>query len=127
VTEVQAGSYLLMDTCYAPFAPEFQLSLSVLATVISKTPGERIVADAGVKALSGQRGLPVVKNFAGLHLRALHAEHSPIDIVDPTVNVEVGDKIEIGVHYHDGTIQLHRRMYGTRDGMVEKIFEIEHS
>jgi D-serine deaminase-like pyridoxal phosphate-dependent protein len=127
VTEVQAGSYLLMDTWYAPFAPQFQLSLSVLATVISKTPGERIVADAGVKALSGQRGLPVVKNFAGLHLRALHAEHSPIDIVDPTVNVEVGDKIEIGVHYHDGTMQLHRRMYGTRDGMVEKIFEIEHS
>jgi len=126
VTEVQAGSYLLMDTWYAPFAPQFQLSLSVLATVISKTPGERIVADAGVKALSGQRGLPAVKDFAGLRLRALHAEHAPIDIIEPAVSVEVGDKIEIAVHYHDGTIQLHRRMYGIRNGMVEKIFEIEH-
>jgi D-serine deaminase-like pyridoxal phosphate-dependent protein len=126
VTEVQAGSYLLMDTWYAPFAPQFQLSLSVLATVISKTPGQRIVADAGVKALSGQRGNPVVKDLAGVRLRALHAEHAPIDIIDPEVKVEVGDKIEIAVHYHDGTMQLHHRMYGIRNGMVEKIFEIEH-
>lgn len=126
VTEIQAGSYLLMDTWYAPFAPEFRLSLSVLATVISKTPGQRIVVDSGVKALSGQRGLPSVKDIAGLRLRALHAEHAPIDIVDPRVNVEVGDKIEVSVHYHDGTMQLHHRMYGMRDGRVETIFEIEH-
>jgi D-serine deaminase-like pyridoxal phosphate-dependent protein len=126
VTEVQAGSYLLMDTWYAPFAPQFQLALSVLATVISKAPGQRIVADAGVKALSGQRGLPTVKDFAGLHLRALHAEHSPIDIVDPTLKIDVGDKIEIAVHYHDGTMQLHHHMYGIRNGLVEKVFEIEH-
>ncbi len=127
VTEVQAGSYLLMDTWYAPFAPEFRLSLTVLATVISKTPGQRIVADAGVKALNGQRGLPAVKGQSGLRLKALHAEHAPIEIVDPQVTVEVGDKIEISVHYHDGTMQLHHHMYGLRNGVVEKIFEIEHS
>lgn len=56
---------LRRDTWYAPFAPDFRLFLSVLATIISKTPGERIVMDAGVKALSGQRGLPSVKNIAG--------------------------------------------------------------
>jgi D-serine deaminase-like pyridoxal phosphate-dependent protein len=126
VTEIQAGSYLLMDTWYAPFAPEFQPSLSVLATIISKTPGQRIVADAGVKALNGQRGLPSVKGFPGFRLRALHAEHAPIDIVDARESVEVGDKIEISVHYHDGNMQLHRLMYGIRQGTVEKIFEIEH-
>jgi len=126
VTEIQAGSYLLMDTWYAPFAPEFQPSLSVLATVISKTPGQRIVVDSGVKALSGQRGLPTVKDFPGLRLKALHAEHAPIEIIDPATNVEVGDKIEVFVHYHDGTMQLHHRMYGMRKGIVEKIFEIEH-
>jgi len=126
VTENQAGSYLLMDTWYAPFAPDFAPSLSVLATVISKTPGERVVADAGVKAISGERGLPSVKNLSGLKLRALHAEHAPIDIVASNVALEVGDKIEIAVHYHDGTIQLHRRMFGVRDGRVERVFLIEH-
>ncbi len=126
VTESQAGSYLLMDNWYAPFAPDFQPSLSVLATVISKTAGERIVADAGVKAISGERGLPSVKDIAGLRLKALHAEHAPIEMLDSDVAVEVGDKIELAVQYHDGTIQLHQKMFGIRDGRVERVFRIEH-
>jgi D-serine deaminase-like pyridoxal phosphate-dependent protein len=125
VTENQAGSYLLMDTWYTPFAPDFKVALNVLVTVISKTPGERIVVDAGCKVLSGERGLPSVKGIAGLKLKALHAEHAPIEILDPAVNVEVGDKIEVAVHYHDGTINLHDRMYGIRNGEVERVFTIE--
>jgi D-serine deaminase-like pyridoxal phosphate-dependent protein len=125
VTENQAGSYLLMDTWYAPFAPDFKVALSVLVTVISKTAGERLVVDAGCKAISGERGLPSVKGMPGLKLKALHAEHAPIAIEDANVGVEVGDKIEIAVHYHDGTINLHKRMYGVRNGEVEQIFTIE--
>lgn len=125
ITENQAGSYLLMDTWYAPFAPDFKVALSVLVTVISKTGGERLVVDAGCKVISGERGLPSVKGMAGLKLKALHAEHAPIAIEDPAVAVDVGDKIEIAVHYHDGTINLHQRMYGVRDGEVERIFAIE--
>lgn len=126
VTEIQAGSYLLMDTWYAPYAPDFELTLSVLATVISKTLGERIVIDAGVKALSGQRGLPSVKNMPGLKLNALHAEHAPIELLDPAVAVEIGDKVEISVHYHDGTMQLHHHLFGIRKDRIETVFQIEH-
>jgi len=126
VTENQAGSYMLMDAWYEPYAPDFRQTLSVLATVISKTPGERIVVDAGVKALSGQRGLPSVKGIAGLELKGLHAEHAPIAITDANVTVEVGDRIEIGVHYHDGTMQLHSKLFGIRRGKVEEVFTIEH-
>jgi D-serine deaminase-like pyridoxal phosphate-dependent protein len=126
VTEIQAGSYLLMDTWYAPYAPDFRPALTVLATVISKTPGERIVLDAGVKAISGERGLPSLKGIDGLKLKALHAEHAPVEIVGPGANVEVGDKLEISVQYHDGTIHLHKCIYGIRDGRVERIFQIEH-
>ena len=125
VTENQAGSYLLMDTWYAPFAPDFKVALSVLVTVISKTGGERLVVDAGCKAISGERGLPSVKGMTGLKLKALHAEHAPVAIEGPNVDVDVGDKIEIAVHYHDGTINLHKRMYGMRNGEVERIFTIE--
>jgi D-serine deaminase-like pyridoxal phosphate-dependent protein len=124
-TENQAGSYLLMDTWYAPVAQDFKVALSVLVTVISKTAGERLVVDAGCKALSGERGLPSVKGMPGLKVKALHAEHAPIAIEDPAVNVDVGDKIEIAVQYHDGTINLHKRMYGVRNGKVERIFTIE--
>ena len=125
VTENQAGSYLLMDTWYSPFAPDFKVALSVLVTVISKTRSERLVVDAGCKAISGERGLPSVKGITGLKLKALHAEHAPVEIQDPAVGVEVGDKIEIAVHYHDGTINLHKQMYGVRNGEVEQVFKIE--
>jgi len=126
VTENQAGSYLLMDTWYAPFAPDFKVTLSVLVTVLSKTPGERIVVDAGVKALSGERGLPSVKGIEGLRVKALHAEHAPIEILNPSVPIDVGDKDEMWVHYHDGTIRLYKQMYGIRNGVVEEILKIEH-
>lgn len=125
VTEIQAGAYLLMDDWYAPFATDFKPSLTVLATVISKTPTERIVVDAGVKAISGERGLPSVHCVHGLRLQALHAEHAIIELVDKGAQVNVGDKIELSVQYHDGTIHLHRHLYGIRDGNVEKIFHIE--
>jgi D-serine deaminase-like pyridoxal phosphate-dependent protein len=125
VTENQAGSYLLMDTWYAPVVWDFQVALSVLATVISKTGNERLVVDAGCKVISGERGLPSVKDISGLTVKALHAEHAPIEIQDSAVVVEVGDKIEIAVQYHDGTVNLHRRMYGIRNGEVERVFTIE--
>jgi D-serine deaminase-like pyridoxal phosphate-dependent protein len=124
VTENQAGSYLLMDTWYKPDAPDFSPALSILSTVISKTPGERIVVNAGRKVNSGELGLPSIKHNPALQLRAMHAEHAIIDIKDPSVPVDVGDKIEIWVHYHDGTVNLHDRMYGIRNNKVEETFTI---
>ena len=125
ITEVQAGSYLLMDTWYAPAAPQFEVTLSVLATVLSKTAGKRLVVDAGVKAISGERGLPSVKGQPRLRVKALHAEHALIETPEGDAPVEVGDTLELLVHYHDGTINLHDRMFGVRHGVVEQEFTIE--
>jgi D-serine deaminase-like pyridoxal phosphate-dependent protein len=94
-------------------------------TVISKTPGERVVVDVGIKALGGERGLPSVKASNGLRRKALHAEHAVIEIQDRSVSVEVGDKIEIWVHYHDGTVDLHRRVFGVKNGEAREVFNIE--
>lgn len=125
VTEIQAGSYLLMGTCYASAAPQFEVALTVLSTVISKTPGDRLVVDAGAKAISGERGLPSVKGQPRMRVRALHAEHAPIEI-HGDVEAEVGDQLELFVHYQDGTMNLHNRMFGVRNGKVEELFKIEH-
>jgi len=125
VTEIQAGSYLLMDTDYQQCCNDFDVALTVLTTVISKTRGDRIVVDAGLKALSCERGIPAVKDLAGLATRRLTAEHGIIGIQDSADPVDVGDRIEMWVHYSDATVNLYERIYGIRDGRVEEVLRVE--
>ena len=124
VTEVQAGSYLLMDTNYRECCTDFDLTLTVLATVISKADGEHLVADAGLKTLSCERGIPAPKDLDGLVVRRFSAEHCILDLQEPSAPVRVGDKIEFWVRYSDATVNLHDRMYGVRNGRLERVFEL---
>jgi D-serine deaminase-like pyridoxal phosphate-dependent protein len=124
VTEIQAGSYLLMDTRYRECCTDFDLALTVLATVVSKTNGDRLVFDAGLKSLSSERGIPIVKDPDGLVIRKLNAEHGIVDLRDASPPVQVGDKVEIWVQYSDVTVKLHDRLYGVRNGQVAEIFNV---
>ena len=125
VTDIQCGSYLLMDTDYLSWCADFEPALSALGTVISKTGDRRVIADIGLKAISGERGLPALKNADGARLRKLNAEHAIIDIEAACRPIGVGDQIEIWAHYSDATVNLHGRMYGIRNGALEEIFRIE--
>ena len=125
ITEFQAGSYLVWDTDYAATCKDFEPALSVLGTVISKTDSQRVVVDAGLKSISGEHGLPMVKARDGLRLRKLNAEHGIIDMLDPAIPIEVGDTLEIWAAYSDATVNLHERMYGIRNQKVEEILKLE--
>jgi D-serine deaminase-like pyridoxal phosphate-dependent protein len=125
VTEIQGGSYLLMDTDYQTVCPDFEPALSVLGTVISRTGNERLILDVGLKEISGERGVPVLKNADGARLRRLNAEHAVVEILDSGFPVQVGDQLEVWVHYSDGTVNLHSQMYGLREGRVEETFVFE--
>src|SRR6185503_20469896 len=57
VTEVQAGSYALMDTAYARFGLPFAEALRCLTTVLN-VHGRVAVLDAGLKALAVDHGNP---------------------------------------------------------------------
>ena len=127
ITEIQAGSYLLMDTLYLDRGSRFQRTLTVLTTVISRHEAQRAVVDCGVKAISAERGLSQLKNVSGARLTALHAEHGLLEI-DASLGAPpaIGQKIEVWVQYSDATVNLHRLLYGVRNGEVEEIFRIEH-
>jgi D-serine deaminase-like pyridoxal phosphate-dependent protein len=60
VTEIQAGSYALMDTQYSTLGDGFTRALTVIGTIIS-TNGHRVVADVGLKALGMDHGNPAVE------------------------------------------------------------------
>jgi D-serine deaminase-like pyridoxal phosphate-dependent protein len=55
----------------------------------------------------------------------LNAEHGIIDILDPSVPVEIGDTLELWVQYSDATVNLHERMYGIRNGEVEEVLRLQ--
>lgn len=126
ITEIQAGSYLLMDNIYVSRRAPFQRSLTVLATVISTRGREHAVLDCGVKAISGERGLPTLKNVPVARLTALHAEHTIVELDATSPPLTPGEKVEIWVHYSDATVNLHSKMYGVRHGELEEVFPIEH-
>jgi D-serine deaminase-like pyridoxal phosphate-dependent protein len=126
ITEVQAGSYLLMDNIYVSRRAPFQRSLTVLATVISTRGREHAVLDCGVKAVSGERGLPTLKDVPGAYLTAVHAEHAIVELDPESPKLTPGQKVEVWVHYSDGTVNLHSKMYGVRHGELEEVIPIEH-
>lgn len=103
-TEIQAGSYALMDTAYAKLELPFRQALSVLATVISVAP-TYAVADCGLKALGMDHGNPSVP--AG---QTLFCSDEHITFV-PAAPVRVGDRIRVWPAHVDPTVAYHERMH----------------
>ena len=67
VTEIQAGSYALMDTAYGRLDLPFRPALALVATVISVSDGWA-VADCGLKSLGMDHGEPGDRRALGVVL-----------------------------------------------------------
>jgi D-serine deaminase-like pyridoxal phosphate-dependent protein len=102
-TEIQAGSYALMDTAYAALGQPFRLALSVLATVISVS--ERFaVADCGLKALGMDHGNPTL----GGKVWFCSDEHVTFA---PERPVRPGERIRVWPAHVDPTVAYHERLH----------------
>jgi len=118
VTEVQAGSYVFMDATYQKFGLDFELSLTVAATVISKPQPEKVIIDAGLKAISADSGLPIIRARPELECIALNAEHGHLKILRPDVSLRREDKLELVPTHVDTTVCLHDNYTLTRQDEV---------
>ena len=124
VTEIQAGSYALMDTDYAGVGVPFEAAFSVLGTVISRPSRERCVADCGHKASSKDHGYPAVRGIDGAAVTALNDEHATIAL-PAGADIAVGDLIELLPSHTDPTINLHDVFYVVDGDRVIDIWPIE--
>lgn len=127
VTEVQAGSYVLMDATYRKvegLGDVFGCALTVAATVISRPKPDRIVVDVGLKTATRDFGLPEVKDIEGVKVLYLSEEHGKIEVSDERVDLKPGDRIELIPNHCCTTVNLHDRFYGIRRGNVEEVWEI---
>jgi D-serine deaminase-like pyridoxal phosphate-dependent protein len=103
-TEIQAGSYALMDTAYAKLELPFRSALFVLARVISVST-EYAVADCGLKALGMDHGNPSID---GARVWFCSDEHITFA---PEAPVAVGDRIRVWPAHIDPTVAYHERLH----------------
>ena len=122
VTELQAGSYVVMDAFHSQLVPGFPAALTVLATVISRQ-GNRAVLDSGRKTIGSELGLPRVKDVPAT-TAAIAEEHLLID-VDQGYSLKVGDRVEVISGYGPTTVNLHDVYYVVENDVVTQIWPIQ--
>ncbi len=125
ITEVQAGSYVVMDSSYRDVeGVDFEVALTVLATVMSRPTRDRAVVDAGFKTLSTDQGMPCVKDVRGAEYYPGGDEHGRLRLQDPSRDLRVGDQVEIIPSHCDTTINLHDEYFCHRNGRLEAVWPI---
>ena len=127
VTEVQAGSYATMDARYARLMPRFRNALTVLATVVARPSPRMAVLDAGLKAVTPEFGVPVVKDLPGVEVAKLAEEHAIARLDPGAPDLRVGDTLEIIPCHGCTTANLHGRYHCVRDGEVAAVWPIAAS
>src|SRR5215207_2275189 len=129
--ELQVGSYVFMDTEYARIEAkdggryaEFEHTLFVLASVISRAAGERAIVDAGLKSYSAEKGPPWVKDGNDIEVVGVSDEHGKLRLGPKAPRLSMGDKLWLIPGHCDPTVNLHDWYVGVRHGRVEALWPI---
>lgn len=130
ITEIQAGSYATMDANYQKLEGiHFEQALTVLATVISRPEKNRVILDVGMKGITGEFGIPYLKETPEAQIIKLSEEHAVIDLKEVSKNrtcqnFSVGSKVELIPTHGCTTINLHQEYFAIRNGLVEAVWPI---
>jgi D-serine deaminase-like pyridoxal phosphate-dependent protein len=111
-TEIQAGSYALMDTAYGRLGLPFRQALAVEATVIS-VASRWAVADAGLKAFGMDHGNPSLPGGG----EVLFCSDEHVTFV-PAGPIAVGERVRLHPAHVDPTVAYHETLHLVRDDEV---------
>ncbi len=129
-TEVQPGSYVLMDADYFanepdPQAPLLRPVLEVLCQVISVRPGQ-VVLDGGLKAFAVDSGLPVPR-AEGWRAASISDEHLVLR-TKPEASaapIGIGDHVRLLTGHCDPTVNLHDWIVVHQAGKVVDVWRVD--
>ena len=113
-TELQAGSYLFMDSTYSELNLPFENSLFILSTVVSVN-GNIAVVDAGVKSCGVDQGMP---KCVGFEAQKIVASEEHFQLHFPSKKLKVGDKVLLIPGHCCSTVNLHDKIYFVKDDKV---------
>ena len=121
VTELQAGSFVFMDAFHGNLVPDFEISLTVLATVTARHQN-KIILDAGRKAIGIDFAPPRIKNF-DLAASFCAEEHAIFDIKGDE-GFQSGDRLELISGYAPTSVNLHDVIFVVEDKKVVELWPV---
>jgi D-serine deaminase-like pyridoxal phosphate-dependent protein len=131
MTDIQPGSYIFMDRQYreigglgSPTYDDFEPSLSVLATVMSTPTPDRLVLDAGLKALSNDAGPAAPVDLPGWEYKPAGDEHGLLVRCGDGPRPSLGDTVRMLPSHCDTTVNLYDQFHVVRAGSLEAIWSI---
>ncbi len=135
LTELQAGSYALMDTEYLSIESAdgsgfdaFRPALTLLTTVVSIDHGRQVTVDAGLKSLYKDGGRPQVVSpqYARLQYDWAGDEHGRLSTRSRAAPLPgLGEAVELVVSHCDPTVNLFDRLHICRGGRVVDVWPVD--
>ena len=119
VTELQCGSYAMMDLAYRRIGIDFYHAMTILATVVSANHDSFVTVDAGFKAFSTDRPFGPEPVHGNAKYRWGGDEFGYLD-----TNLALGDRIEFIAPHCDPTVNLYDRIYVCRGETVEAVWPV---
>jgi len=127
--EMQCGSYIFMDADYQRVKDdkggnisEFENSLFIWTSVMSKAKADKAICDAGLKAQSVDSGLPVIFGRDDIEYIKCADEHGVIS--DPDGTLKLNDKLKLVPGHCDPTCNVYDWYVGVRNGKVECLWPV---
>jgi 3-hydroxy-D-aspartate aldolase len=127
--ELQCGSYVFMDADYqrvkdASGQPigDFENSLFIVTSIMSKAKADVAICDAGLKAQSIDSGLPLVFGRSDVEYVKCSDEHGVIS--DPGNVLKLNDRLKLIPGHCDPTVNVYDWYVGVRNGRVEAVWPV---
>jgi D-serine deaminase-like pyridoxal phosphate-dependent protein len=120
MTEIQAGTYVVMDNFHGTMVPGFEHSLTIQATVISRQSG-KVIVDAGNKSVADPADVTIVGHDHDVF--RFDEEHG-IFLAPRGSSLRVGDSVALVPGYSPSTVNWYDAYHVIRDGVVADIWPI---
>ncbi|HTW05144.1 MAG TPA: alanine racemase [Streptosporangiaceae bacterium] len=121
ITEIQAGTYVVMDNYHAQMVPGFEHSLTIQATVISRQ-SERLIVDVGNKSVYDAADVTIVGH--DLKVVRFDEEHGVFSAPEGSTSLVVGDPVALVPGYSPSTVNCYDAFHVVSDDVVVDIWPV---
>lgn len=121
-TDIQAGTYALMDAIYRGLAPEFEVAIAMVTSVTTSRPDGRVVVDAGAKRMGLDWGTPAIVGHDAEYL-GTSEEHTMFKVAGSPP--PVGGRLALALGHVCTSVAMHRHLYAVTHKGFDSVIEVD--